>query len=108
MRCEVKMKINFQSGRHTLTVFLDGELDECTADSVRTFIDDAAAQPGITNVILDLSDLRFMDSTGIGVLIGRYKRLKARDVAICVRNPQSAIDKIFQMAGLYEIMPKVK
>ena len=55
-----------------------------------------------------MSGLTFMDSTGIGVLIGRYKRLKARNIVLCVRNPSSAADRIFKMAGLYEIMPKVK
>lgn len=102
------MKISIQYGKHTLTVFLNGELDECTAEYARTEIDEAVSQPGITNVIFDLSNLTFMDSTGIGVLIGRYKRLKARSISIFVKNPSASIDKIFKMAGLYEIMPKVK
>ena len=49
-----------------------------------------------------------MDSTGIGVLIGRYKRLKNRNVSIYVKNPTPTVDKIFKMSGLYEIMPRVK
>lgn len=102
------MQIKIQHGKHTLTIFLQGELDECTADAARERIDDAVSQPGITSVVFDLSGLTFMDSTGIGVLIGRYKRLKARDIALFVRDPSQAADKIFKMAGLYEIMPKVK
>ena len=102
------MKIDIQYGKHTLNIFLSGELDECTAEYARKQMDDAISQPGITNVIFDLSNLTFMDSTGIGVLIGRYKRLKARNIAIFVKNPSSSIDKILNMAGLYEIMPKVK
>ena len=108
MRCEVNMQIRIQHGKHTLTIYLQGELDECTAEAARAKIDDATSQPGISGVIFDLSGLTFMDSTGIGVLIGRYKRLKARNIVLCVRDPSAAADKIFKMAGLYEIMPKDK
>ena len=102
------MDVKFSTGRHTLTVFLCGELDEYTADKTRDKIDDAICQPGITTVVFDLSNLCFMDSTGIGVLIGRYKKLKARGIPVCVKNVSCQIDKIFKMAGLYTIMPKVE
>ena len=48
-----------------------------------------------------------MDSTGIGVLIGRYKKLKTNKVPIYICNPSNHVEKIFQMTGLYEIMPKI-
>ncbi|MBQ9715484.1 MAG: anti-sigma factor antagonist [Clostridia bacterium] len=102
------MDIKFSTGRHTLTIYLCGELDEYVADNARQKIDDAICQPGITTVVFDLSNLSFMDSTGIGVLIGRYKKLKARGVPVCVKNVSEPADKIFKMAGLYTIMPKVK
>ena len=56
---------------------------------------------------LDLSELEFMDSTGIGVLIGRYKKMKDRSIPIYICNPSSHAEKIFKMTGLYEIMPKI-
>ena len=58
-------------------------------------------------VIIDLSELEFMDSTGIGVLIGRYKRMKSSNIPIYICNPNNHIEKIFKMTGLYEIMPKI-
>jgi len=102
------VEVNFITGKHTLTIFLNGELDEYTADLTRQKMDDAISSPGISTVIIDLTNLSFMDSTGIGVLIGRYKKLKARGIPVCVRNPNSTIEKIFKMAGLYTIMPKIK
>ena len=90
-----------------LTVFLNGELDECSAEFAREQIDSAVSHPNVRSVVFDLSHLTFMDSTGVGVLIGRYKRLKNRNVAAYVKNPTPTVDKIFFMSGLYEIMPKV-
>ena len=49
-----------------------------------------------------------MDSTGIGVLMGRYKKMKQRGIPIFIANPSVQADKIFRMTALYEVMPKVK
>jgi len=49
-----------------------------------------------------------MDSTGIGVLMGRYKKMKAKNVPIFIANPSAQADKIFKMTALYDVMPLVK
>ena len=48
-----------------------------------------------------------MDSTGIGMLIGRYKKLKSKGVPIYIQNPSNEADKILEISGLYKIMPKI-
>lgn len=48
-----------------------------------------------------------MDSTGIGVLIGRYKKMKLKNIPIFIANPSNHAEKIFKMTGLYDIMPKI-
>ena len=48
-----------------------------------------------------------MDSTGIGVLNGRYKKLRKRNKNIFISNPSNTIEKIFNMSGIYDIMPKI-
>ena len=48
-----------------------------------------------------------MDSTGIGVLIGRYKLVKDKGVPIFISSPNKQVDKIFSMTGIYNIMPKI-
>ena len=73
----------------------------------RLTLDDIFAGGDFSQIIIDLSELEFMDSTGIGVLIGRYKKMKNRNIPIFICNPSKHAEKIFKMTGLYEIMPKI-
>lgn len=92
---------------NTLYVLLSGELDENSANNTRITLDEIFASKGFTQIIIDLSELDFMDSTGIGVLIGRYKKMKDKNIPIYICNPSNHAEKIFKMTGLYEIMPKI-
>ncbi len=91
----------------TLYVILCGELDEHSASHTRITLDDIFSGGDFNQIIIDLSELEFMDSTGIGVLIGRYKKMKNRNIPIFICNPSKHAEKIFKMTGLYEIMPKI-
>jgi len=82
-------------------------LDEHSATYTRLTLDEMFEQPNFGKIVFDLSELSFMDSTGIGVLIGRYKRMKLHDIPIFIANPSSHAEKIFKMTGLYDIMPKI-
>ena len=101
------MQIKKKLYNNTLHIMLCGELDEYTANYTRNVLDELIFNNKFTKVIIDLSQLEFMDSTGIGVLIGRYKKLKNKNTPIYITNPNSHIEKIFKMSGLYEIMPKI-
>ena len=90
-----------------ILVRLHGELDHHSAVKVRgqidTLIDDNTQ---IKRLVFDLSELEFMDSSGIGVVIGRYKRMAAHGGKVSVRRPGKHVDRIFQMSGLYQIIEK--
>ena len=86
---------------------LSGELDVHSAINTRITLDEIFSSKGFTQIIIDLSELDFMDSTGIGVLIGRYKKMKDKNIPIYICNPSNHAEKIFKMTGLYEIMPKI-
>ena len=86
---------------------LIGELDEHSAEFVRKRLDTSIAENTFDAVIFDLSRLSFMDSTGIGVVIGRYKLIRKYNKPVYVRNPSPTVDKIFTMSGLYEIISKI-
>lgn len=101
------MMVKSRVYNNTLYILLSGELDEHTSLYTRTTLDKMLSASKYTKVIFDLSQLSFMDSTGIGVLIGRYKKMKNNSVPIYITNPSSHIEKIFQISGLYEIMPKI-
>lgn len=101
------MHINSKIYNRTLYVLLCGELDENSAVHARDKLDELFSGNRFSQIIIDLSQLDFMDSTGIGVLIGRYKKMKLRQIPIYISNPSKHIEKIFKMTGLYEIMPKI-
>ncbi len=101
------MKVDSKILKDTLYISISGELDEHTANYARSAMDGQMEQEGFSLVIIDLSELDFMDSTGIGVLIGRYKKMKERQIPIYISNPSVQVDKIFNMSALYDIMPKV-
>lgn len=92
----------------TLYILLSGELDEYTAQTVRKNLDVLFdTEKGFVQIVIDLSELTFMDSTGVGVLIGRYKKMRERNKPIFISNPSRSAERIFKMSGLYEIMPKI-
>ncbi|MBQ4558091.1 MAG: anti-sigma factor antagonist [Clostridia bacterium] len=101
------MQINSMIQNKTLYISLTGELDEYTAAYCRNELDNAFNIIGYNQIVLDLSKLTFMDSTGIGMLIGRYKKVRQLKKQIYISNPNNQIEKIFKMSGLYEIMPKI-
>ena len=101
------MQVLFTFEGQTLVVKLIGELDEHCAELVRHKIDAAIQEKSFSAMVLDLSRMSFMDSTGIGVVIGRYKLLRKTNRKMYVRSPSVTVDKIFAMSGLYEIIERI-
>lgn len=102
------MQIKSRMVNKTLYILLSGELDEYTAPTVRKNLDVLfETQKGFVQIVMDLSELSFMDSTGVGVLIGRYKKMREYNKPIFITNPSRNAERIFKMSGLYEIMPKI-
>ena len=101
------MDIKFNIENNTLYVKLIGELDEYASSYARNILDELFINNTFKSVVFELSKLEFMDSTGIGVLIGRYKILKKLNKNIFISNPSKTIEKIFNMSGIFEIMPKI-
>lgn len=101
------MIVKHKISNNTLIIKLCGELDEYSANYTRSTLDSIFFNTNYLQVVIDLDELSFMDSTGIGVLIGRYKKLKNKQTPIFIANPNNQIERIFKMSGLYEIMPKI-
>ena len=101
------MKIIYKTLNNVLYIGIAGELDESAAESVRNTLDTLIKEPNIKKVMLDMSELVFMDSTGIGVLLGRFKKLKALGIPLNIANPTKAVDKLLTLCGIYQYMPKV-
>ena len=101
------MKIIHKTVGTTLYIGLCGELDESAAGQTRAALDKLIEDFSSTKLVLDMSDLNFMDSTGVGVLLGRYKKLKAKGASLLIASPSPTVDKILTLSGIYYIMPKI-
>lgn len=101
------MDITHKRIDNILYVYMQGELDEFTAKYAREYLDEIILKEKYDEVVFDFSSLDFMDSTGIGVLIGRYKVLKSKLKNAYISKPNATIEKIINMSGIYEIMPKI-
>jgi stage II sporulation protein AA (anti-sigma F factor antagonist) len=91
-----------------VTAFLYGELDHHSADEFKQQLDDIIGENRELNLVLDLKNLSFMDSSGLGVLLGRYKKLKSAGSRMYLKNPNSQIEKVFNVSGIYNIIKKIK
>ena len=101
------MQVEAKIYQEILYLSIVGELDEHSANITRSVMDKQIEEQKFNKVVIDLSKLEFMDSTGIGVLIGRYKKLRAKNIPVFIANPSPQADKIFNMTALYDIMPRI-
>lgn len=97
------MGIKCKRKKDTLIAVLDGELDHHHAVKVREELDKLLQDTSIKNLIFDLARLNFMDSSGIGVFIGRYKTISKRGGATCIANVSQQLHKVIEVSGLYNI-----
>ena len=97
----------YEKKKNTLTVKLRGELDHSVAAGVRAELDELILDPGVRRLVFDLNELEFMDSSGIGLIIGRYKLMARRGGSVAVRGPGRRVDRIFQMSGLYQLVERL-
>ncbi len=88
----------------TLVAKLSGELDHHTAPKLRDTLDKEINSQNIVNLVLDFDDVGFMDSSGIGVIAGRYKEIQARGGKIMIIRVNPQVDKILEISGLKKIL----
>lgn len=85
-------------------VHLTGELDHCCAQSIRRELDNMLADPSLRHLTLDFSCVNFMDSSGIGVVLGRYRLLRDRGGTLSVVHMKGHVARIFRMSGMDRII----
>jgi len=87
----------------TVTVALHGEVDVATVDQVRVALADAiAGRPRA--LVVDLADLSFIDSTGLGALIFGFQRCRDQGIAFRLANPSRGVRQILVLSGLIEVV----
>ena len=96
--------MKYEVQEHCLTIFLPGELDHHNAEEIRKRSDYLIDQNHIRYVIFDFTDTTFMDSSGIGVIMGRYKRIYMLGGEVCAVHTSERMKKILTMSGVTRIM----
>lgn len=96
--------MKYEVQENCLTIFLPGELDHHNAEEIRKRSDYLIDQNHIRYVIFDFTDTPFMDSSGIGVIMGRYKRIYMLGGEVCAVHTSERMKKILTMSGVTRIM----
>src|SRR5690606_4183646 len=92
----------------TLIARLSGELDLHAAPVFRKVIDEALEEsPHLKNLVLNFQEVSFVDSSGLGALLGRYKLLQRRGGQMVAVSLQPRVRKLFEMSGLLKIIKVV-
>ena len=90
-----------------LILHISEELDHHTAGQLSRTIDVLIEKGNVKNIIFDFDGMTFMDSSGIGMVMGRYKKMGYLGGNVYVTGVGKGIDRIFSMSGLYKIIQKV-
>lgn len=98
------MKESYEIRDGVLIVTLGRELDDCVASRVKAETDIQIRQGKIDGILFDFTETEFMDSSGIGMIIGRYKRMRARGGFVGVAGVKKNINRIMEISGLYKIV----
>lgn len=91
----------FQLEGTTLTVFLPKDLDHPVADKIRKEAENIAGKTYIRTILFDFSETEFMDSSGVGLLMGRYRALGMRKDCIRAIGVNSHIERLMRLSGLH-------
>ena len=95
--------LKWANGR--LTVLVRGEMDHHSAKGIREEIDHAMYLYRPETLALDLSGVDFMDSSGLGLILGRYTKLNALGGKLVIVKPTKEIKKLLQLAGADRLFP---
>jgi len=98
------MGLNIEIQGRTLVANLSGELDHYQAERMRTQIDAAYEKSSCKHIVLNMEAVTFMDSSGIGMIIGRYKNAAKRGGKLVLAAMNEHIAKLFDISGLAKIV----
>lgn len=98
------MECNAMRKKATLILTISGEIDHHTSKIIRERADRMLAQIGGKNIIFQLRDVDFMDSSGIGMMIGRYKRAESLGGRVAILQASETIQELIRLSGLSAIL----
>ncbi len=98
------MRIDIVTQNNILIAELNGEIDHHSAEEIRNKVESELKKQNLKNIVLNFKGVRFMDSSGIGVVIGRYKYAKALGGNLVACELTTEVKRIFDISGLLKIV----
>ena len=93
--------------KDVLLVRLAGELDQCSASGIRRDLDQMLLDPRVRHLVIDLKDMPFMDSSGLGVILGRYRTLHLRGGTVSLMHLSPQVKRVYDLSGWTRIIPVI-
>lgn len=103
-RGEMALDINLEVKYGVLCIRLEGELDHHTADELRGKVNKVMDEQAVQHILLNLGQLTFMDSSGLGVILGRYKKISGLGGEMVVCSISPAVRRLFELSGMFKII----
>lgn len=100
--------VELKQVRNTLVVKVTGELDMLIADNLRSIIDEKLNEGTVRNLIINLEKVTFVDSSGLGVIIGRYKKMTSTEGRMYIVGAKPNVEKILRFSGINKLIPLYK
>ena len=99
------LSARYEMNADTLTITLSGEIDHHTAKTARVEIDKQIYYFRPKTVQIDLQHVGFMDSSGLGLILGRYTHVKELGGTLEILNPCQGAERVLKLAGTEKIIP---
>jgi len=98
-----RLRLEVQRRADGLLLHVAGELDVASCDALRSVVDDLSEEQ-VPRIVIDLSDLAFTDSTGLGVLVRAHKHARASGTTFAIACPRGQVRDLFKMTGLVDAL----
>ncbi len=100
------MRIETKRLGKTLVVRCSGELDLAAAADFRRMVDAELAEwESLRDIVLNLGQVTFVDSSGLGAILGRYKRIQQRGGRMVLVEVPSVLRKLLEFSGIFKLLP---
>jgi len=94
------MPVTIKTENNIMTALIDGDIDHHSAQKIREDIDTSILRTKPNQLYMDFNGVSFMDSSGVGLILGRYKLMKSVNGSVKVINCPPIIDRMLKLAGL--------
>lgn len=103
------MALEWKMEKDTLTIYPQGDLDLVSAKKVKDSLESIlCSRGGLKNLIMNLTEVRFIDSSGLGMLIGCYKLMHGRQGKMMICDANDNVYRILELSGIKKLMPVMR